>query len=123
MQRLVDCSLIVNSVINGKSESVSINGKGYCKDDNHEVVIYFSNEDMKYKYICKDENIIINCNDSCYNFTLNKENKGVIKNGDYTFDITTFATRIELYENLIILEYELRQHNVLIGTYKSQLSF
>ena len=93
------------------------------KNDNDEIVVYFASEDAKYKYVYKGNNLQVFCNDSCYTFIKNNEGKGAIKNGDYVFEITTFATKIEVYNNLIVLEYNLSQQGTLIGKYVTELSF
>lgn len=123
VQEIVECKLVVNSDINGRNEQVIVNGKGYYKKDNEAVTIYFTNEDVKYKYVYDNDVLVVTCNDSCYKFKLNKEERGEIKNGDYVFRITTFATKIEVYNRLIVLEYNLSQNNIVIGKYKSELSF
>lgn len=123
MQEIVECELSIDSVINNQSENVVIKGKGYYREDNGSVTVYFSSDDIKYKYVYNGQLLIINCNDSCYRFVLNKEDVGEIKNGDYVFKITTYATKIELNKRLFVVEYNLSQDNTIIGVYKSRLSF
>lgn len=123
MQRLVECNLCVNSEINGNFDCTIIKGKGYYRENNNEIIIYFVSEDVKYKYVYSNECLIVYCNDSYYKFILNKESMGEIKNGDYVFKITTFATKIDVCNNLIVLEYNLGQQGTIIGKYKSKLSF
>ena len=123
MQRLVECNLSVNSEINGNFDCTIVKGKGYYRNDNDEIIIYFVSEDVKYKYVYSKECLSVYCNDSCYKFILNKESLGEIKNGDYVFKITTYATKIDVYNNLIVLEYNLSQQGTVIGRYKSELSF
>ena len=123
VQKIVECKLAVNSEINGKTDCVIVTGKGYYKEDNNEITVYFTNKDMKYKYVYNKEYLIVSCNDSNYVFRLNKEDIGEIKNGDYVFRITTYATKIEIYNSLIVLEYTLSQEGNIIGKYKSELSF
>ena len=52
----------------------------------------------------------------------NEKNTGEIKNGDYIFKITTLASKIEVLNNCIILNYSVYQEE-LIGNYFSVLSF
>lgn len=122
MQKVVDCKLVINRFISEKEETSVIEGKGYYKKDNDEIIVFFSSEDIKYKYILKEGRLTVFCNDSKYIFKENEKGIGEIKNGDYTFKITTFATKIECNDNSIVLEYSLYQQE-LIGTYYSILSF
>ena len=41
--------------------------------------------------------------------TLNKKNKGIIKSGNYEIEITTLASKIEISDNVINLDYKLWQ--------------
>lgn len=123
VQEIVMCKLVIDSYINNKNENVVIEGKGYYKNEKGVISIYFTSEENKYKYFYENDILSISCNDSIYNFKLNREELGKIKNGDYVFEITTFATRIEVGDKFIIVEYNLSQNNTLIGTYKSKLSF
>lgn len=122
MNKLIECNLVVSSEINGKKDCIIVKGKGYVKKD-EDFIIYFSSDDMKYKYVCQKEKVIVYCNDSVYVFRENKKDIGKIKNGDYIFEVTTFANKIEVKDNLIIIDYTLRQGNSIIGEYSSQLSF
>ena len=123
MQEIIICELVVDSEISGKNENVMIKGKGYYKNEDNITTVYFSSENVKYKFVYDKEMLTIICNDSVYNYRLNKEEKGEIKNGDYVFIITTFATKIEVMDRLIVLEYNLSQNGQIIGKYKSKLSF
>ena len=123
MQKLVECRLIVNSEINGIVDNIVVSGKGYCKMEDKGTVVYFMDNDMKYKYVYNGNELCVYCNASFYKFIVNKNSVGKIKNGDYIFEVTTFATKIEINNNLIILEYNLSQDGSIIGKYKSQLSF
>lgn len=123
MQRVVNCKLVVNSEINGQKDCVIINGKGYYRNDDEGIVVYFSSDNIKYKYIYVNDLLTVFCNDSEYVFKVNVKEKGKIKNGEYVFEIATFATRIEIRDNLIILDYNLTQQGSIIGKYNSQLSF
>lgn len=122
MQKLIDCNLVITSEINNKCETTVISGRGYYKREN-EIVIYFTSDNIRYKYIIKNNEVEIYCNESHYNFSFNKENYGEIKNGDYLFKITTFANKIEIQDNFILVNYELKQNNILIGKYLTKLSF
>ena len=122
MQKIVECKLIVNRVVNDKEDKVVIEGKGYYKEDAGEKIVFFSSDDIKYKYVYKEDVLIVTCNDSKYVFRVNEKDCGEIKNGDYIFKITTLASKIEFGNNYVILDYSLYQ-NELIGTYYSQLSF
>ena len=123
MQKLVECKLVICSEINNKKEQSVIEGKGYFKDDDNEIIIYFTSDDIKYKYVYNGVSLIITCNDSIYEFKENEFREGKIKNGEYIFAITTFASKIQLLENKFVLDYTLSQNNCLIGTYNSELSF
>ena len=122
MQKVVNCKLVINRYIGDKEETSVIEGKGYYKNENDEVIVFFSSDDVKYKYIYKENGLTVFCGDSKYIFKENEKQIGKIKNGDYTFKITTFSTKIECNENNIILDYSLYQQD-LIGTYHSILSF
>ena len=122
MYKVVNCKLIINRFIGEKEETSIIEGKGYYKKENEEVVIFFSSDEIKYKYVYEKGKLTVFCNDSKYIFKENEKSIGEIKNGDYIFKITTFAEKIECSENSIILNYSLYQHD-LIGTYYSVLSF
>lgn len=122
MQRVVNCKLVINRFINEKEETSVIEGKGYYKNDDNEIVVFFSSEDVKYKYIYKEGVLSVFCNDSKYTFKENEKGIGKIKNGDFIFEITTFSTKIELTDNSVILDYSLYQED-LIGNYYSVLSF
>ena len=123
MQRVVNCRLVISSEINGKKDCVIINGKGYYKKDNDGIIVYFNSEDTKYKYVYVDGCLTIQCNDSVYVFRYNSEEMGKIKNGEYIFEIATFATRIEVKDDSIILDYNLSQQGSIIGKYNTELSF
>ena len=122
VQQIVNCELVINRSIGGKEEKSVIKGKGYYKKDENEVLVFFSSDDIKYKYIYKGDSLFIYCNDSKYEFKENIKCIGEIKNGDYIFKITTLASKIEINNNYIILNYELYQ-NDLLGSYCSKLSF
>ena len=123
MQKLVNCRLVISSNINGKSDCTVIEGKGYYKVCEEEISVYFTSGEDKYIYVYIDNLLSVFCNESVYVFELNKENIGEIKSDNYTFAITTFATKIEVKDNLIVLNYKLIQNGSLIGTYDSDLSF
>ena len=123
MQKIVNCELSIKRIISEKEESSTIKGKGYYKDDNNEIVVFFSSDDVKYKYVYSNEMLEVFCNDSKYVFKENIKDVGEIKNGDYVFKITTLASKIEISNNCIVLDYSLYQQDMLIGTYYSELSF
>ena len=123
VQNIVECKLEICSEINGNRDCTTINGRGYCKIENNTVVVYFSSGDFKYKYTYVNDCLIVNCNDSEYIFEVGKNNVGKIKNGEYTFEITTFATKIKVNNSSIILDYKLSQQGTLIGNYTTELSF
>lgn len=123
VQEVIECELIVNSSINGQNENVIIEGKGYYKEDGINIVVYFASGDVKYKYVFEGDILMVSCNDSVYRFKENSYEIGKIKNGDYVFEITTFASKIEINNRVIVLEYNLSQNGQIIGFYKSKLSF
>ena len=106
-----------------KEENSVIKGKGYYKNEDNQIIVFFSSDDIKYKYICNEETLTILCNDSKYEFKENIKKEGKIKNGDYIFKITTLASKIEVCTNYIIVNYSLFQNDIVIGTYYSKLSF
>jgi len=122
MHKIVDCKLIINRVINEKEEKSVIAGKGYYKENDDEISVFFSSDNAKYKYIYKEDCLVVICNDSKYIFKEGIKEIGEIKNGDYVFKITTLASKIEVSNNLIVLNYSLYQGDIL-GTYYSTLSF
>ena len=122
MQKIVNCELSIKRIISEKEENSIIKGKGYFKDDNGEIIVFFSSDDVKYKYVYSNDMLEVFCNDSKYVFKENIKDFGEIKNGDYVFKITTFTEKIEFNENKIVLNYSLYQQD-LIGTYYSVLSF
>lgn len=122
MQKIVNCKLDIDRFIDGKKESSIFEGKGYYKCDNNEIVVFFEANEIKYKYIYKDNSLTVMCNNSKYVFSENKKGVGEIKSGDYVFKITTLANKIEIMDTYIILNYSLYQ-NDLIGTYFTRLSF
>ena len=123
MQKIVNCELSIKRIISEKEENSIIKGKGYCKDDNGEIIVFFSSDDVKYKYVYSNDMLEVFCNDSKYVFKENIKDFGEIKNGDYVFKITTLASKIEVLNNCINLDYSLYQQDMLIGTYYSELSF
>ena len=122
MNKLVNCKLKIKSIIDNKIDVNVIEGKGYCKKDTY-LVVYFTSNDIKYKYEYRDNELKIYCNDSQYCFKKGKNSFGKIKNGDYIFEITTFASKLEVNENCVLLNYELLQNNSLIGKYETSLFF
>ena len=122
MQKIIDCELVITSEINNKCETIVISGRGYYKKEK-EIIIYFTSDNIRYKYIVIKDKVEIYCNDSHYNFRFNKEDIGEIKNGDYIFKITTLANKIEITDNFVLINYELKQNNILIGKYLTKLSF
>lgn len=123
MHRLIECKLVIESFIEGKKDSSIIKGKGFIKEDDMNKVIYFSNNENKFKYEYNDDNVLIHFNDSYYDFKLKTRGEGVIKNGDYVLKITTYASKIEINNNSIIVNYELYQNNFKLGEYKTSLFF
>ncbi len=123
MQKIVNCELSIKRVIGDKDETSVIKGKGYFKEDNGETVVFFSNEEAKYKYVYNNGLLEVFCNDSKYTFKENVKDFGEIKSGEYIFKITTLASKIEVMNNCIVLDYSLYQQDMLIGTYYSRLSF
>jgi hypothetical protein len=63
------------------------------------------------------EELIVMCDESKYVFSLNKDNKGIIKSGNYEIEITTFASKIEVLDTAINLNYELKQGTIVLGEY------
>ncbi len=122
MQKIVNCKLEINRIIDDKEEISAIEGKGYYKD-NDGIVVFFSNEGVSCKYIYKDNVLTILFNDSKYIFKIDEEGIGEIKNGDYILKITTFASKLEVNSSFIVVDYTLYQSNVIIGKYYSKLSF
>lgn len=122
MQKIVDCKLIINRIIDSKEEKSVIEGKGYYKDDNGELTVFFTSENSKYKYIYKDNILTVICNNSEYTFKENIKEKGIIKQGEYSLVLTTLASKIKVMPNKIVLNYSLYQEE-LIGMYYSELSF
>ena len=122
MQYIVNCKLNIKRVVGGKQEISVIEGKGYYKKEYNEIVVFFSSEDIKYKYVYSNKCLTIWCNDSKYVFRENIKEGGELKNGDYIFRITTLASRIEIFDNCIVLDYSLYQDD-LIGNYYTELSF
>lgn len=122
VQKIIDCELVITSEINNKCETIVISGRGYYKKEK-EIIIYFTSDNIRYKYIVIKDKVEIYCNDSHYNFRFNKEDIGEIKNGDYIFKITTLANKIEITDNFVLINYELKQNNILIGKYLTKLSF
>lgn len=122
VQKVIECELVIVSEINDKKDTSVIRGKGYCRDEEF-FVVYFTSGNGKYKYIVKEDEIEIYYNDSCYKFKNKMFSEGQIKNGDYIFKITTFASKIEIFDNLILIDYELSQNDKLIGKYYTKLSF
>lgn len=115
--------MVIESNIDGMKETSVIEGKGYYKKENNEIVVYFISDDIKYKYVYENDKLNIYCNDSSYEFKEGKYCEAKIKNGDYVFLITTFATKIEIKDNLIVVNYILSQKDNVFGKYNSQLSF
>lgn len=122
MQKIVDCKLIINRIIDSKEEKSVIEGKGYYKDDNGELTVFFTSENSKYKYIYIDNILTVICNNSEYTFKENIKEKGIIKQGEYSLVLTTLASKIKVMPNRIVLNYSLYQEE-LIGMYYSELSF
>lgn len=122
MQKIVSCRLQISRIIDSKKEISIIEGKGYYKD-NDGIVVFFSNESANCKYEYRDDILVILFNDSKYVFKLGEEGVGQIKNGDYTLKITTFASKLEVNNSFIVVDYTLYQSNVMIGKYYSKLSF
>jgi hypothetical protein len=115
--------LIINRFIDGKEENSEIFGKGYYKNDTSSIVVFFTSDEIKYKYEYDGNELIVLCNDSKYVFKDNENGEGKIKNGDYVFKITTYCTKLIVEENCIYLDYSLYQGTTLIGNYSSILSF
>jgi hypothetical protein len=122
MQKIVDCKLVINRVVDKKEETSVVQGKGYYRIENDEKIVFFTSENIKYKYIYSNGILTVLCNDSRYVFKENIKEIGEIKNGDYIFKVTTFASKIEVCDSYIILNYSLYQAD-LIGSYTSKLSF
>lgn len=123
MHRLIECKLVIESFIEGKKDSSIIKGKGYIREDDNNKIVYFFNNNDKFKYEYSDNKVVIHFNDSFYEFKLKEKSEGVIKNGDYVLKITTYASKIELNNNMIIVDYELYQNNFKLGEYKTSLFF
>lgn len=123
MNKLVECVLRIESIIDSKKEINTIVGKGYLKKENELLVIYFTSDGIKYKYEYKNNKLIVYCNDSKYCFIEGNKCFGTIKNGDYLFQITTLTSKLGINTNCVLLDYELFQNDILIGSYKTSLIF
>lgn len=122
MRNIVECKLIINRSIDGKKEDSIVKGKGYYKDEDGEITIFFSSNGVKYKYVYTNNCLVVFCNDSIYRFKVGEKETGIIKSDGYEFSVITLASKIEMSNSSIILEYDLYQSS-LIGTYKCFLSF
>ena len=123
MRKIVNCKLNIECISEeGKSES-NIQGKGYYKQENEEIIVYFTSGNDKYKYEYKNNELIISFNDSSYSFKLNSKSEGEIKNGDFVLKFTTFTSKLEINNNSILVDYKMYQNKMEIGTYKSKLFF
>ena len=123
VKKIVNCKLKIKRVIDKKEETSVIEGKGYYSDKNGEIIVFFSGDGVNYKYIWNKGIVTILCNDSCYKFEVNVKREGIIKSDDYSLEIITLASKIELSNNCIIVNYSLYQQKSLIGHYYSELSF
>ena len=97
VHKIVNCKLSIERVVSGEKDLFVCEGKGYYKDDNGEIVIFFSSEDVKYKYVLNNNELVVFCNDSKYVFRENEKNTGEIKNGDYIFKITIWVDSVIMY--------------------------
>lgn len=122
VQKIVKCRFVINRFIDNKKEESLAEGKGYYKNENGEITVFFSSDGIKYKYVYKNDCLIVNCNDSIYKFIVGEKDKGIIKSDDYEFSVITLASKIVVSDNSIVLEYCLYQES-LIGSYKCFLSF
>lgn len=122
VQKIVNCKLEINRIIDDKEEISVIQGKGYYKDSEG-IVVFFSTDSVNCKYVYVDNSLTILFNDSKYIFKKDEEGIGQIKNGDYILKITTFASKLEVNDSFIVVDYTLYQSNVMIGKYYSKLSF
>ena len=122
MQKIVNCKLEISGIIDGNEEVSVVEGKGYYKDSDG-IVVFFSNENISCKYMYEDDVLTILFNDSKYIFKNGEQRIGQIKNGDYILKITTFASKLEVNNSFIVVDYTLYQSNVMIGKYFSKLSF
>lgn len=122
VQKIVDCRLTIKRIIDNKEDIIVEEGKGYYKKSGACIVVFFSNNYYKYKYIYENGELIVICNNSEYRFKEGLDCEGKIKNGEYVFILTTHASKIDISDNCIILDYSLYQNN-LIGNYYSKLSF
>lgn len=123
MNKIVNCKLEIISYIDKMKDTSIIEGKGYYKKDDNKIVVYFSNENSKCKYEYENNVLTIYFNDSKYIFKNKKRSVGQIKNGDYVFEITTFANKLEINNNSILLDYTLFQNNIELGKYITSLFF
>lgn len=121
MKKLISCNLTIKSIIDNKEENIVISGDGYYKEEGNVVIVYFSCDGTKYKYIYDKEKLIIECGDSIYEFEEGVKRKGKIKNGNYVFEITTLANKLEIGKEKIILSYVLMQE-FIIGEYFMELT-
>lgn len=123
MSKIVNCELKIESYIDKVKDVSVITGKGYYKNEEDKIIIYFSSEGFKCKYEYENDCLNIYFNDSKYNFINKKTSIGQIKNGDYVIEITTFTHKLEIKENCILLNYSLLQNNIELGKYITNLSF
>ena len=121
VKKIVNCRLVIECINEeGKSKSV-IEGKGYYNEINDLKIVYFTNDNNKYKYEYTENKVTIHFNDSCYNFKLNEKGEGQIKNGEFILKLTTFASKIEIDDNCLNVNYILHQGNIKLGDYKTSL--
>lgn len=123
MRSIINCELKIKSEINGNSDFFEVKGKGYYNDLDNEKVIYFSDQTNKYKFIYKGDRVVVYFNDSIYFFKEGIEDKGILKNGDYTFKITTLTSKIAFNNSNLEINYNLSQDNNIIGKYYLNLLY
>ena len=123
VQKIVECKLVIESEIEGKKDNFEVNGRGYYKDEDRVITVYFSNGENKYKFIYSDNKLVISFNESSYSFIEGSEDVGIIKSGNLALEIATYAYKLNILENLFYVEYSFIQQGNIIGKYKCELSF
>ena len=62
VNELVECKLKIITLIDGMKSVELIKGRGYCKKEDSFLVVYFTSDNIKYKYEYDGEKLIVFCN-------------------------------------------------------------
>lgn len=116
MARLTNFDFYSMSCIEDDINETNFVSKGYVDNKDNCCIWYFKN-DNEYKFIIKDNSLLVYVNESVYSFESNKKTESLIKIEGYLCKVSVFTSELIIEENEIRINYIL-DFNSFKGSYK-----